>query len=426
MTARIPVLLAFSLVGCSFFSAARARADMVLTVDGKWRPVDDKAPALSADEDPPGDVIQSSAEAKLDAGYDTVKLSRGGFSTSAGLVSKLVLAERNEAYIQALNNASSNFFEDAADGFLAASNEMQGFGKQIALYSRVQAYQSMGDSTKALAAADELLAAFPKSYWFCDVYLLKARVAATKNSEDAADDVTKLLATITSAPGMNNRDLFRAEWTRIFLTLETRRKFDEAEKAYRDLVAKIEKTDAVQGAVVRQQALVGVGNCLVQGKKEAEARGFFEKATESRNTDVLAGAYLGLGNVALSEAKALRDADKRAEAKAKLEEAVTQYLRVTVHYKLLGVDDDSPVLEALARQAKVFVALFEMSGNKDCESADRAWKTYRELVDALPAGAAKSGYIKEYKAFDEKKKAACSVPAPAGTDKPAEPAGMDK
>lgn len=410
MIDRIRTLFVGALALGALLFAAPARADLILTADGKWHPSDGPMAALTTADDPSGEVLQAAAENKADAQYDIVKLSRGGFSTSAGLVVKIVLSEQNATFNQALNDASSGFYDAAADGFLAASEEMKdGFGKQLALYSRVQAYQSANDSAKANAAGDDLLAKFPKSYWLADVYLLKARIASQRNSEDAVADVTKTLGAISSAAGMNSRDLFRAEWTRIFLTLETKRKFDEAEKAYRDLVASIEKKDAVQGAVVRQQALVGVGNCLVAAKKDVDARGFFEKATESKNPNVLAGAYLGLGNVALSEAKALKDGDKRAETKAKLEEAAQHYLRVSILYRQ-DVDDESPVLEALANQARVFVALFEMSGNKDCETADRAWKSFQELVSALQPGSARNGYIREFKTFDEKKKAACSPP----------------
>ena len=73
----------------------------------------------------------------------------------------------------------------------------------------------------------------------------------------------------------------------------------------------------------------------------------------------------------------------------------------------------SPVLDALVNQARVFVLLFKMSGNKDCESADRAWKSYQELVNMPSVGSARNTFLKEYKAFDEEKKSACSAPAPA-------------
>ena len=144
-------------------------------------------------------------------------------------------------------------------------------------------------------------------------------------------------------------------------------------------------------------------------------------AAKARGVGVPANARVSqpsCRNVALSEAKGLRDAGPKDLAREKLIEAVTHYLRVTCKYKA-DVEDSSPVLDALVNQAHVFVALFEMSGNKDCESADRAARAFRELVEMPSIGAARNGFIREFKAFDEKKKAACSVPAPAApADKP--------
>lgn len=417
MLDRSRVLFLGALLAGAVTFTGNAQADMILTADGKWFPAppagEGQPPPPAADEEPNDEMLAGASDFRLDATYEAVTVKAKNFTRSAGLIRKALASDSlSGQFREAMNDASSAFFADAAEKFMSAAAELQGFGKQTALYFRIQAYVDGGDVAKALTACDDLLAAFPKSYYFCDVQILRAKVAATKNDVSAADDVTKILASVSSAAGMNARDLFRAEWTRVFLTLETRRKFDEAEKAYRDLVAKIEKTDAVQGETVRQQALVGIGNCLVAGKKETDARGFFEKATASRNSDVLAGAYLGLGNIAYSEAKGLRDGGKLPEAKARLQDAVLHYLRVTCKYKS-EVEDSSPVLDALVNQARVFVLLFKMSGNKDCESADRAWKSYQELVNMPSVGSARNTFLKEYKAFDEEKKSACSAPAPA-------------
>ncbi len=425
MLDRSRVLLLGALFAGAVTFSGKASADMVLDAGGKWFPAPAEGTPPAADDSPPDEMVAGAADFKVDATYETVTVKSKNFTRPAGAVRRIIASDSlSGQFREAMNDASSAFYEDAADKFKTAADELQGFGKQSALYFRVQAYVDGGDVAKALTACDDLIQQFPKSFYFCDVQILRAKVAAMKNVESAADDVTKILAAVSSAPGMNNRDLFRAEWTRIYLTLETRRKFDEAEKAYRDLVSKVEKTDAVQGETVRQQALVGIGNCLVAGKKEAEARTFFEKATESRNSDVLAGAYLGLGNIAYAEAKALRDGGKLPEAKAKLQDAVAHYLRVTCKYKT-EVEDSSPVLDALVNQARVFVILFEMSANakeRDCESAERAWKSYQELVNMPSVGSARNTFIKEFKAFDEKKKAACSVPPPAEkpADKPAD------
>ncbi len=406
------------LTAVSLVPADRCGADMVLTIDGKWTPLAADAAVPGPDELPTDEALAASDEFIVDATYETVK-SNKNFSRPAGQVLNILASDSLKgSFKKALNDASSGFFAEAAEQLMSAAEGLKAFGKQSALKGRIDCYVQGGLVPQALAACDDLMSNFPKSFYFCDVQILRAKVAATKNAAESVDEVTKILAAVTTAPGMNNRDIFRAEWTRIFLTLELPRKFEAAEKAYRDLVTKIDKTDAVQGETMRQRAQVGVGNCLVATKKETEARGFFEKATESRNPDVLAGAYLGLGNVALSEAKALRDAGSKPEAKDKLTEAVAHYLRVTVKYKS-EVEDSSPVLDALVNQARVFVALFEMSGNKDCETADRAARAFRELVEMPSIGSARNGFIREFRTFDEKKKAACSPPPPPPpADKP--------
>jgi hypothetical protein len=70
----------------------------------------------------------------------------------------------------------------------------------------------------------------------------------------------------------------------------------------------------------------------------------------------------------------------------------------------------NPVVRSLDNQAKVFVALFEMSGSKDCTLADNAYGTYVELSRMLPDGAMKRDVNKAALAFKERRDAACKVP----------------
>ncbi len=280
-----------------------------------------------ADEEPSNEYLRESAPVQADAGYDVVKNNRG-FNKPTGVVKKILSSDSviNAAFLQAMSDASSSYFQEASDGFATAAAELSGYGKQLALYYRIQMLANIGEAGPVLGAIDDLLGAFPKSYFYVDVQIIRAKIAMGKNDVDGA---TKALEAVKSAPGMNARDALRAEWTRIYLTLELGRKYEDAAAAYRALVAASEKASDGQGDVTKQRALVGLGSCLVMTKKEAEAKTYFDKATESRNSDVLAGAYNGLGNVAMAEAKALRDAGKLPDAKAKLEQAVLHYLRVT-------------------------------------------------------------------------------------------------
>lgn len=382
------------------------RADMAQTANGQWVPVPQGVPAPAGSDEPTDDLLSASSDARLDATYEAVK-SNKGFSKPAAEVVRLRASARatNEAFRQALNDASSGFFQEAADGFLAAAGGLQGFDKQEALWLRVQAFAEAQAVDRVGGAIDELLAAFPKSFYFADAHILKAKVAVQKGDVDGA---VAALAAVKSAPGMNARDLLRAEYNRINLTLELQRKYDDAAADYRKLVADAEKADPAVGAVTAQQSLVGLGNCLLATKKDQEARTFFDRATGSRDTSVLAGAYAGLGDIGLTEARALRDGGKLKEAKARLEEALLDYLRVTTLYRT--ADDVGPILRSLENQARVFIALFEMSGNKDCELATRAYGSYVELSRLLPDGPQKRAIVRAALEFDQKREAAGCKP----------------
>ena len=388
-----------------------ATADMVQTVDGKWTPVDPAAPALGPNDQPTDDLLAAAATAKVDATYETVKNNQG-FSKPAGQVKDIIASDQvsNEKFHTALTDATGGLFGEAAEGLLAASTELQLFGKQSALWKRVQAYAAAGAADKANPAIDDLLVAFPKTFYFCDAMILRAKIAVGKSDVAGA---SKALDAVKTAAGMNSRDVFRSEQERIRLTLESQKSYDAAAAEYRRLVDTLAKDkDAALLGAIRDEALVGLGNCLLATKKEAEARGFFEKATSSHDADVLAGAYAGLGDAALVEAKALREGGKLPEAKAKLEEAILHYLRVTVKYRS-EVDDVAPVLRALDSQARVFKALFEMSGSKDCELANRAYGAYFDLSKMLPDGPQKKAVVRDAQQLDQAREAAgCKAPAP--------------
>ncbi len=385
--------------------ARDARADMVQTTDGKWWPESQevKDAAIAADDEPGDDLLRLTEEYKVTAEYDVVKLSKGGFNKPAGLVKRILTTPRaaNQVFKEGLIEASGNDFKAAAEAFGTASADLEGGAKQEALYLRVQSYAYDGDADKAKAAADELLAAFPKSFWLCEVQVLKAKIAAGDTSA-----VEKLLAAVKDAPGMNARDSFRAEYWRIFLNEENRSKFDAARASYTKLISAVEATAASEAAGARQQAQVGIGNCLVGTGKHADAEAQYLSAiADARDPDVLAGAYAGLGDVTYMKARELQQAKKGEEAKAKLEDATLHYLRVTLLYKE-AVQDNTPVLHAYENQIKVLVSLFELTNSKDCELAKRAYASYKELSDLMPDGPNKRQLIRDAKAFDEKRTAA--------------------
>lgn len=407
--------LAFAVTTAAFavfgllLSAPSAGADMVQTNDGKWFPEPKQAdgvPPLGPDDTPTDDMLMQSEGFKVDATYETVK--GAGFTKSAGLVKRIWSTDRvkNEAFKTARIALESGQWKDAAEGLGDASGALSGYGKQEALWLRAVAYANLGTKDELLAALTDLLAAFPKSYYFCDAQIYRAKVAIGSGDAEGA---SKALSAVAAEKGMNPRDQYRAEYTRINLTLELAKKYEDARAAYQKLVDTISRGDAVQGEFVSLQANVGIGNCLVRAGKVKEAEPFFTKATESHNADVLAGAYAGLGDIAQMQAKELSREKNLPAAKARLEDALLAYLRVTLHYKD-DCEDTSTVLRALDNQGQIYFTLFDMSGGKDQDAFDRGYSAFYELWRSLPDGSAPKRDIQ--KKMSERKAARDSAAPP--------------
>src|SRR5262245_51782544 len=137
----LAVAVAAALAGAVLgVKATPVGADMLLANDGKWYPASE--PPLGPTDEPGDDLLAQSAEHKADATYETVKLAGAkGVTKPAGQVVKILSSARtSQEFRQSLNDASSQFWKEAAEGFLTAAEAAQGFGKQEALWSRAQAY----------------------------------------------------------------------------------------------------------------------------------------------------------------------------------------------------------------------------------------------------------------------------------------------
>jgi hypothetical protein len=356
-------------------------ADMLLGNNG-WVGQAKDAPPVSPDDDPPDEVLAGSSGTRIDASYDVVKV--GGQSIPAGQVRKIFSDESvtNEEFRKANSAGEAKLFKEAGDGFSAAAETLTGMGKQDALWNAVRAYQEAGLPDETNGAIDALLAAFPKSFYFAPAQMVRARVMLAKGDLEGAK---KAFSAVGAEKGMNPRDSYRAEYMRIFLTEEAQRQAEAARGNYQKLIDTIQRGDPVLGAAASQLATVGLANTLLTAKKPSEALVLYNRATESRDADVLAAAYAGLGDISFGEAKGLRDEKKLPEAKAKLEEAVLHYLRVTVLYRP-DAEEAAPILRSLSNQASVFKVLFEMSGQKDLDALDKACNSYYQLYQALDDG----------------------------------------
>jgi tetratricopeptide (TPR) repeat protein len=378
--------------------AGEASADMVQTNDGKWWPADFQAVKdsnLGPEDEPADDLLRLTEEYKVTAEYDTVKLSRGGFNRPAGQVRKIRTSDRaGQAFKRGLLNADAGHWQDAAQDFLDAQNDASPAGKQEAMYLREEALAQVPDVDGAKQAAQDMLAAFPKSFYFANAQILLARVAASTGT----GSISKPLAAVAEAPGMNARDMLQAEWWRIKILEEGSGKWDAARQSYEKLADAAGKAPPEEGGIIRQQAQVGIANALVGAGKQAEAQPYYEKAiAESRDPAVLAAAYAGLGDVVFSMAKDQQRAGKPKEALETLGTVVLHYLRVSLLYK--DQADFDVLTRTLENQAKAFSAMFDISGMKDCDAFRRAYASYEDLVRLLPDSPQKKQLIRDAKAL---------------------------
>jgi tetratricopeptide (TPR) repeat protein len=359
--------------------APPAYADHVLLADEGWwpKPEDKSVPPVPANEEPSDEQLVQGEGKKVDAAYDVVKAQ--GLNKPAGLVLKILSSARaqNEDFKRALVDAQSGDFGNAAEEFAAAAGALTGFAKQDALICRVRAYAEAGVVDKVLPAIDDLLAAFPKSFFLAEVQTIRAKIAASKNDTDGA---AKALAAIQAAPGMNPRDVLKARLATVFLTLEIKGKFPEARDAYQKLADDAGRTDPLMGEATKQKSLVGLGNCLLALKDTKKATDTYQQATTSKDSDVLAGAYSGLGDIDFSAAREMQASGKLKETKDLLDAAALKYLRVTGLYGDRENVDPAVVIRAQSNLARVLHAIFDMTQGKDLEALERALKEYWTLV----------------------------------------------
>jgi tetratricopeptide (TPR) repeat protein len=408
------VALWFAVLAVS--ASTPARADILVLRDGNVLPKDLQMKAGEA----PGEAdLAKSRSMSLDLAYDVVK--GGGKDYPAGQVVDAFLdaAEANENYRSAEKHASAGFWEAAAESYAAAAEELKGSAKQQALYKKVLSIANLGDVDGMLKAADEMLAEFPKSFYFGPVQQKRALALASKAK--MAESVAAL-KTVADAPGMNPRDLFEAEYTRLWLTkmvdARTPSDFTAAEKEFRGLVEAIDrhargKQDA---ADQRIKALARVGKALVHQNKLADARKILDEilgaATATTEKAALAAAYSARGDALHAAAREAQTAGKKDEMTALIDDAILDYMRVALMY---GDEAEvSDVYSAKHSLARVYRNLFTLSGDKDCEAASRAYEYYRQAMDMLPQNSpARAEIVREGRSLKEVMDKACAKPEAA-------------
>lgn len=260
---------------------------------------------------------------------------------------------------------------------LLGDTKLRGVLKQNALFFTAMIHQRQGEYDKAIEGYKALVADFPKSRWLMEVgeNLVLSHVAK-KDVAGAGKALDELSAAATSAgveAGFNSSvNVLKG---RLF---EEQGKFPEAQAAY----GVVATATGVPSTVV-QQARLGQARCFVALNKKSEAEAIYRKlvAEDAPNT-VLAGAWNGLGDLALEEArKGSADAEK-------LMDVLLCYLRGVVQYTPAAGESRAEYKRACKASAEVFKFISQVEKNADRKRLylQRATEREEQFKKEFPSG----------------------------------------
>ena len=399
-------------------AAAPAHADMIRLKDGTWLPK--KLNDEMGDAKAPNDwMLKKSGKNNGDLAYDKCGVGRETVSASEVDAFFSTTAFQNEFFRNGDLQGQAGAWLEAADSFAQAAENLKGAARQEAMWKRVLVLAETGDLDATMKAIDEMLTAFPKSYYYAQARDKRARILLSKGKGAGAK---KELDQVIAAAGMNARDYFEAKLAKIhFFSLipagNDTAKIAATRKEYERAASEIRgRTGAAQEAAIQLlKANTGVGRCLVY-------EGEYDKALNTLKTVVgdkksiqdrglLARAYAGMGDAVFAKVKAeLKGGNVQKEELPRIQETLTEaalhYLRTAKFYVEVAGDDRFPATAGLAR---VWATQFELGGEKDCALGKRAVKTYYDAHKMLPRGEKQRLFTAEAKTFIDKYNAACKT-----------------
>ncbi len=402
-------------------AAATADADVIQTRDGQWWPKSIQKD-MEGQDAPSDEVLRKSGKNNLDLGYDSVELKGQKFSPSDILQIFSTTAYENAAFKNGELQGASAYWGEAAESFGDAAENLKGAGKEIALHYRVRCFANLNDAAKAFDALQQLLDAFPKTYFYANVQDMKARILVNRKDRKGAEAA---LDKVIAAPGMNSRDYFEAKLAKIYLFKfktagKDKKRYAAARADYQRVVREIEARSAESAA--RAQWLkgkVGIGKCFVYEEDFVKARPFFDQVisdkTSLEDKAVLAQAYTGRGDVKYAAIKKELAGgnvpeDQLTRVTEALIDASLDYVRVAKFYVENAGDD---LFGATIGAARVWATQFTINGENDCGLAQRAAKYFFAAHRLLPRGETKRLLTSEVKRFLAKRDEACKADEPA-------------
>lgn len=347
---RTALVLLIGLLG----SQANAQQDQILLKTGRDR----TAKVLSED-------------------YNGLKVSLEGGSTSIAWkdIDSIKYGNAKE-YYTAVDNFVAGKVADALPllDALAADDKLRPVLRHGVLYHLGLVHQRLGHSDQAIATYEALLKEFPKSRFLLPVATNLLAVYLTK--EDAAGAARSLDATIAAARASGMDAGFQAGFGLLRgKILEEQNKISGAEQVF----ATTASTSDADPEVIAG-AKLGLARCAARSNRASEAERLYrEIVVQDTSNSVLAGAWNGLGDLALAEGTTKRDQDG-------LRHALLSYLRGVVLY-VPGREGPSEETErALAGAARSFRSIGELEANAERKKLffDRAKYCRDQLAGQYP------------------------------------------
>lgn len=281
-----------------------------------------------------------------------------------------------DKYYAALDLYNAGKLEEALPGLkeLGADTKQRPVLRQNTLYFLGQAHERLSQPEEAVVVYTALLKEFPKSRYLLDVgsRLLTIHLARGDASQASKiiDEAVKAAQAAGMATGMQaGFGLLRGK------LLEAQGKFDEASALYSSTAS---ASDA--GPDLALSAKLGVARCAQGAGRASQAeQGYREVLAGDAPTDVLAGAWNGLGDLSFEPAIEKRDVEG-------LTDGLLAYLRGVVMYVPTRGAPSTEYERALAGATKAFRAIGELEKAADRKKLymDRAKACRDQLASAFP------------------------------------------
>lgn len=292
------------------------------------------------------------------ADYDGLALEAKGQSKTLerSQVASVTYKDPPQEYLSGRDSFDNGKWDEALQFFEAIKAEKRAPIRQEVFFFAAQAQLAKNAWDPAIAALDALRKEFPKSWYLMEIGEGYVLAYTAKKDYAGAQKALDTMATDTAAQGVSAGFSGAISVLKGRL-LEDQNKISEAAASY----ALAEKATGVS-LVVQQQARLGQGRCLIAQKKGSDAEAIFRKLTaEDAPNGVLAGAWNGLGDIWLEEAKNKAD----TEQAEKLLDAALAFMHSVVQFGPGPGENGRELCRGLEGSVKAFKGLAAVEKNAE-------------------------------------------------------------